>query len=161
MKRALGLLLLALGCDATPEPPGGKPSGPWVGLKAALEHPGAVDAWTIRGDLREGYLKYPESSRRATVDASDVEKLTSILSDPKTYSDLAPGCIPNPGVKIRFTRTNLEPIWLVFCFECEELFVYEGSAGRETKELDHLAAKALVVVMKRIFPKEASIQNLR
>jgi hypothetical protein len=164
MKRTIGLLLLlSLGCDGggTHEPQGGKPSGSWIGLKAALEHPGAVDAWTIAGDPRKGsYFDYPESSKRIPVDTDAAASLSAILSDPKSFSGNPKGCIPVPGVKIRFSRTGLDPVWLFFCFDCEELFIYEGFLERESKEIDP-STKKLVALMKKIFPKSSSIQSLK
>ena len=163
MRRAVVLaLLLGAGCGGGEaiEPPGGKPSGAWVGLAAALAAPTAVDAWTISGEPRGGsYFAYPESSRRTPVDSANIRALTSILSDPKSFSkDYAP-CSPRPGVKVCYARKGAEPIWVFFCFECGELFVYEGSMSRE--HLPFYPSVVLNGIMKKIFPRDTEIQNLK
>jgi hypothetical protein len=162
VRRAAVLALIAMaGCgDSATEPPGGVPSGPWIGLAAALVSPRAVDAWTIFGGTEPSYFNYPESSRRTPVDAARAKEMAAILADPKSFSDNPKPCEPRPGVKVRYSRVKGEPIWLFFCFDCEELFIYEGSASRGSKEIDP-SAKALSALMKRIFPKDSGIQSLK
>lgn len=162
MRAAALLLLLLAGCGESTAPPAVVPMGSWPGLAPALTSSTTAEAWTIQGDLPKGrkHFDYKETSSAVALDPADFRAVASILSDPRSFSPEPKPCIPMPGVKIRFTRPNLEPVWVFFCFDCLELFVYEGTTRREFREFDP-SGPALAAVMKRLFPKDPVIQGLK
>lgn len=165
MKRSrFAVLILLAGCDNRPavEPPGGKPKGPWIGLSAALAQAASIDAWMVSDDPMKNrdYLTYPETSGRTPVQPSESRSLTSLLSNPASFSDTPGPCYPSPGFKVRYARPDAEPIWMLFCLDCAELFIYEGSQFREHKELDP-SVMALTALFRKIFPNDGRPQKLK
>ncbi|HZF00236.1 MAG TPA: hypothetical protein VE981_24715 [Planctomycetota bacterium] len=134
----------------------------WSGLAAAIRSASAVDAWTIAGEPPEekGYFDYAETSKQVALQAPAIRSLAALFGDPKNFGDSPKPCMPFPGVKIRYTRPDAVPVWVFICFQCAELFVYEGRTPRESKQIDS-CLQALGAVMKKIFPDSESIQNLK
>jgi hypothetical protein len=173
MRRLMALLLaLAAGCGGSDAPTAAP--GEWKGLADALRGASPAEAWRIAGgggiqtptppgtppEPRKGYLESRELSGPVLLSDSQRKTLTKILSDPASITDGVHPCIPSPGIKVRYTRQGREPVWVLFCFECHEVFVYEGSLQREHKGFDNAVA-ALSRVMKEIFPQDEVIQHLK
>ena len=155
MNKRIWVLLLLAGCGGQEKP---------AGVLGTLEAATAAEAWRIAGDPRKpgdyDYFAYSVISGPVSLSNSLRSELTKTLWDPRIRSDNVHPCIPSPGVKVRYSRPNAAPLWIFFCFECHELFVYEDAAQQDHKGFDD-AVGDLAAVMKKIFPNDAVIQGLK
>lgn len=154
---AAGLLLAAGGCGQAAV------EKSFDGVEAVLRSPTKVEAFrvgTADGNPHStDYRAMPETAGPVAVDPATASELARILLDPKSYSPHPKPCVPNPGVKLRFTAGS-RTVEVFLCFECSELFVYEGARSRGALEFDP-AHGSLVIVVKRLFPKDPAIQALK
>lgn len=147
------------------------PPAPWKDLATGIKDAVSVEAWLIAGGgppvaPRPGvpeekppssYFDYKEISGPVTLGAGSAKELTAALSGLKTG---ARPCIPAPGVKLKFNRPTLHPVWVFICFECNELFVYEGLASQDACTIDDVRSQ-LLAALKPLFPKDPDFQRLK
>lgn len=140
----------------------------WKGLAAGIEAAITIEAWLIAGGVPtpggaprpSSYFEYPETAGPVVLSKPAAAALTAILSDPKLVVPGARPCVPHPGVKFRFTRPSPYPVWVFLCFECSELFVYEGKAPQDGALFD-AARSQLIAVLKPLFPKDEGLQGMK
>ena len=100
-----------------------------------------------------------------TPDAAWVGELRAILASSDSYGwDYAKGCMPMPGVGIRFVRGDQRvDIWL--CYSCTELGMGLYAAGgtepvaTASEDFDEVSG-AMIALAKRVFFGDAAIQAL-
>ena len=83
-----------------------------------------------------------------------------MLLNRATYSwDSAKSCKPNYGVRIQFNSGD-DRVDVLLCFECRILAVYHNDKSGGGEDFDN-ANPALIAVVKRLFPDDREIQNLK
>ncbi|MBI3856309.1 MAG: hypothetical protein HY293_11525 [Planctomycetes bacterium] len=127
----MALLLLVPGCGREPGHIE-KLYGSAVNLEV-LKKPERVEAFRLRRPKTKEedsplYNKWPVALGPVAVDAKTAAQLSALLLDEQTFNDWdeAKGCIPTPGLMLRFSDSR--QIDLAFCFECNIMFTYRGSA---------------------------------
>ncbi len=100
----------------------------------------------------------------STPPAAWVEALRGLLASPDTFEwDAAKGCLPTPGVAVRFTTGGRE-VELLICYECGLLAIGPtppDSGGPPQRWLDFERARAAFVrLAKEAFPADKEIQAL-
>jgi len=95
--------------------------------------------------------------------AEQVLEVKSLLQDPKTYEpDRLKGCIPNPGVLIRFEGEGEKDADLELCFECNVFIMHPREAGLGMGQVQNFdaARPQFTRLVKALFPKDKIIQGL-
>ena len=119
-----------------------------------------VEAFRISaGHETNDFVTLPPSSGPVAVDADLAKQLAEILLDPKSFSDNPKPCEPSPGIRVVWWKGSLE-VHTVFCFECSELWFYSQEKRRDQREFDPVEQR-LAAIMKKIFPKDHDIQQLK
>ena len=155
------LLLLAVGCSssaisstATGEGRASARVQKLIGGEAALatiRNPDKIEAF------RHAEKSYPRPLEEYEVVKGPVEvspqlgrQLAELLSADNSYLwDLAKGCEPDYGVRIRFTRGD-QQVNVLFCFGCD---ILEFLPGGKSEDFDSIRPQ-LVKIVKQIFPEE-------
>jgi hypothetical protein len=111
---------------------------------------------------------WPVIGEPVTLNGKLVEELSNVLLDAKTYGWEAPPhfCGFSPGVAIRFQGKdadgNERRVVLLICFQCDDVVVCVNEPEPEMKGENITPGRAkLVGFVKRIFPKDKDIQELR
>ena len=134
-----------------------------------LQSPEKVEAFRVEGLPIQGKKPsqqlggYPITAGPVTVDSKTAGELFAILADKNTYNFELKNCSIRPGVALRFTgqSTVLE---VLLCFTCDELAILLDGKGVRSKYRHRYFDKArarLVPLMKRIFPADPEIQQLK
>ena len=152
-------LLLTAGCGPTAEMDNMLPPA----TRAILSAPDSVRAFRLNlGPYPKDMVKpktWPEvpTSAEAPVEGAVRDEIRRLLLDSSSYDWEGKGCIPRPGVKIRFTRgTSTAEVYV--CLEC--LMLNFGAGPPENPywgSWDPIASKFLRIV-KGLFPNDAELQ---
>jgi hypothetical protein len=153
-------LLLVAGCHGSDE----RFDKIWKGIEGVIRSPMKVEAYRItkpKPELENLHLQWLETAGPVTLDVQAVKELAEIFLDIKTYKrGVDDGCLPTPGVKLRFARDHGEPVWVFLCFECDVLIVYDGPTRRGADSF-HPVTPALRAIVKKLFPNDPLIQALK
>jgi hypothetical protein len=124
--------------------------------------PDRVDAYRVGGwqtaDPKTG--GYKDLAGPITVPAEVVAKLSGILGDRRTFSfNLAKGCEFDPGVRLRFIKSD-KSVDVLLCFHCLELQVVRDGKQQGGEDFDNQEA-ALIAIAKKLFPDDKDIVALK
>ena len=127
----------------------------------SVRRPDRVEATRLRQERPPTGVPYrlldtlKEISEPVRLDSDSAAELSAILSDDRSYGwTYTKGCLPTPGVKLRFAREkNDADVYL--CFECGILI-----SGNDIWAQFDPAASRLLAVIKRVFPTDSEIQSL-
>jgi hypothetical protein len=167
VRRAAVAALLLAGCAQPTELEKFLPKA----TRTILEAPDAVKAYRI--DINRipkappgseprpvEYSEFP-SFAEASVDGELRSELTKLVLDPAGYEFVGKGCIPDPGVKIRFSRGG---VWeeFYYCFKCRMVARVGSGSGKTEAGADFdPSAEALRKLVQRMFPKDEGIRSLK
>lgn len=151
---AAAVLVLAAGCSL---PKHDRTFGPLRGL---MERPERIEALRIKADdpTRTDYLAWPEISKPVVPDSGTARELTAALLDAGNFGSPGKGCMPVPGVKLRYAA-GPDTAEILLCFRCLTLFTYRNGNPVGQDDFDPGRAR-FVALVKRLFPKDPVIQGL-
>jgi hypothetical protein len=166
MKTAAGLLLALLlaGCAQGPSTRmirlfGGAEN---VEIVASADR---VEASRLRPPSRSGegapnYSQWPVVGAPVRVPPEIASRFSRGLTSESTYTswDEGKGCIPTPGLKLRFTRDG-RSLDVVFCFECGMLFTYRGEQAIWGGNFDG-SAREILPLFLQLFPGDSSLPRM-
>lgn len=127
---------------------------------APIVRPARVLAWRIDGRREKTDAEmidgYPILSGPVVVDDSAAQALSGVLRSGGSYLwDAAKGCLPFPGVLVRFesegTTTDV-----AFCLECDILQIYRDGRESGLEEFDP-ARQQIREIVRQIFPLEFNL----
>jgi hypothetical protein len=106
------------------------------------------------------YNLWPVLAGPIIVDTKTAADLSKALLDEKTYClwDEGKGCIPSPGVMLRFIR-DTGSVDIAFCFECDMLFTYQGSEPIYGANFDY-SHNSLLTYFVKLFPTDPDLPKL-
>jgi hypothetical protein len=114
----------------------------------------------VDSEGRETIDEYETVGDPVVVPAESAAKLGKLLSADDSYLwDVAVGCKPDYGVRIKFTRGD-NALDVLFCFKCGMLATYVDGNRVSGAIFDPIHAD-LVKFMKSLFPKDEVIQKLK
>src|SRR5262249_4775447 len=121
-----------------------------------LREPDRVEAFRLKENPPPNAYTSPQSLIEVegpiAVDPASARELSRILTDNQSYGwDYYKGCLPEPGVKLRFVRRTAHTD-VYFCFRCGTLMGADTSNPWAMANFDPASMK-LAAVIKRIFPK--------
>jgi len=166
MKTAAVLLLLpaATGCLAGP-------SGRMMRLFGSPENleivasADRVEATRLRPpslgqEEAPNYSQWPTIGIPVRVPPDIASRFSRGLTSESTYTswDEGKGCIPKPGLKLRFTRDG-RSVEVVFCFECAMLFTYRAEQAIWGGNFDGSSHEILDLFI-RLFPGDPSLPKM-
>jgi hypothetical protein len=94
-----------------------------------------------------------------TIDADNRSRLAEALGSDATYRfDIAKGCFPSYGVRLRFERGS-DFVDVLLCLECEILATYLNGENVGHGDFDH-GARELVSITLALFPGDPAIREL-
>jgi hypothetical protein len=102
------------------------------------------------------------TTAEVVADGATAQELSKLLLDERSYPLIGKGCIPQPGVKIRFQRgpTTIDAL---LCFECLMIAYFgQGAFGNQAVwgDFDPIASK-LSAIAKKAFPHDEVIQSIK
>ena len=132
---------------------------------ALLKHADKVEAFRI-GKIADTLrwpdvllTDYPIQAGPMPVSPSDTKLLVDTLLDEKSYYwNAAKACIPQPGVRIDFSRGD-QTLSILLCFECEILETYLNGKSASGQNFEY-AQPTLVRIARKLFPNDPKIQSL-
>jgi len=162
----VGICFCGIACQSTQHPRDYFDAEAWHLVQSAeivearlLDSKGAADADKasdvdfgngITADYRSDVLKPSESW---------LKRLRAELDDPSRYMwDSAKGCLPMPGVEMRFSDGDRSAV-LLLCFECKMLSIAMDEQSTRWEDFDPMHT-ALVKLAKELFPGDEKIAAL-
>ena len=163
---ALSLLVAAPPSCTAPSHAGSRVTNLFGGPEATatIASPDTVEAFRLESQREHGVFPlladYTAAGDPIPVDDALRARLERVLLDDGTYEwEMAKGCEPDFGVRIRFARGNDE-VDVLFCFSCQMLRPHHAGAFLAMEDFDHGNAE-LVSIVKEIFPADEAVQALR
>jgi hypothetical protein len=102
---------------------------------------------------------FPILKGPVAVPATHVDTLKLTFQDFDTYGwKFAKGCIPSPGVRLDFIRSE-QRLSVLLCFECDILSSYIDGKHVGGEDFDH-ARPVLVRTVRSLFPDDPIIQSI-
>ena len=134
-----------------------------VGGKEAYEtiaRPDKVEAWLLTSSYASGTFQEKKDRVGPVKLKQEVARKFSdeLLSFDSYFWRVGKGCMPDYGVRLRFTRSS-DTVEFILCYECDILQVTHNSKTQEGN-FDPAHAK-LVNAIKSVFPNDEAIRNLK
>lgn len=111
-------------------------------------------------DYHEKSSEYEAQGEPLSLSPDQAERLRNILLDAGSYRfDLAKGCMPVYGVRLRFQDAAGKFVDVLLCFDCKILTVYDESGSVGGEDFDGVKDR-LAELMKQLFPNDPAIAEL-
>ena len=123
--------------------------------------PDKVEAWLLNGrDAGEGVDPLANRTGAVKLKTLDAKQFSDALLDFDSYAwGVAKNCLPDFGVRLRFTRDD-DTVEFLLCYECKILEVaHNGKIQTQEMNFDY-AQVALVKAIQSVFPNDNAIKKL-
>jgi hypothetical protein len=133
----------------------------WGASRGVLASATKVEAYRVAVPEKRDLLiwSWPMKSGPVALDAAASKRLVDLLLDEKSYEWGPPkACLPEPGVKLRFSDGK-RAVSILVCFDCADLFI-RSPDGKDKIASFVPSSRSLAAIVAPLFPKDPEIQGL-